>query len=371
MRAAPPYNRAPCRASRERQDAPRERTLRLGIVGCGRATIACHVPALRATRAVRVVSLADLDDQRRSQAGSLLGIDALYRDAAELLAGVPVDAVGICVPAGAHAPVVEEVLAAGRHVLVEKPLARTLDDCDRIIGAAASSGLTVAVGLNYRSHSLIRETKRILATGALGKLVLITTSMTDAALRRPELPAWVHEDGPSAMFEKGVHHFDLWRFLGDSEVTTVLALGASDPHPGDATAGVLARLDSGTVCTTGLSGEGGFGQHITLCGEAQRLDVNLEPPRPLEPAKTAGRRGATAERHAALTGWMQESPSTVLTAGPEDRIASYTAEWEDFAAAVREGRPAAATVEDGRAAVKIAQAVNRSLFETQPVARSL
>jgi predicted dehydrogenase len=262
------------------------------------------------------------------------------------------------------------VLAAGRHVLVEKPLARTLDDCDRIIRAAASSGLTVAVGLNYRSHSLIRETERILATGALGRLVLIATSMTNAVLRRPDLPAWVHEDGPSAMFEKGVHHFDLWRFLGGSEVAMVRALGATDTDPKDATVGVLARLESGTVCVTGLSGEAGFGQHITLCGTAERLDVNLEPPRPLEPANAAGPRGAAAAPQAGLTGLIEGSYSTALTAGPEDRIASYTAEWEDFAAAVREGRSPAATVEDGRAAVRIALAVNRSLFEDPPVALS-
>ena len=341
--------------------------LRLGIVGCGRVTIACHSRALRATEAVRVVSLADLDDQRRAQAGSLLGIDALYRDAAELLSGVAVDAVGICVPARAHAAVVEEVLAAGRHVLVEKPLARTLDDCDHIIRAAACSGLTVAVGLNYRSHPLIREASRILATGVLGRLVLIATSMTNAVLRRPDLPAWVHEGGPSAMFEKGVHHFDLWRFLGGSEVATVRALGVTDTDPRDATAGVLARLESGTICVTGLSGDAGFGHHLTLCGTAESLDINLEPPRPLQPAEAGGPRGATAAALAGLTGWMQESPSTALTAGSEDNIASYTAEWEDFAAAVREGRSPAATVEDGRAAVGIALAVNRSLFEDPPV----
>jgi predicted dehydrogenase len=341
--------------------------LRLGIVGCGRVTMWCHIPALEATEAVEVVSVADLDEQRRARAASRLGIDAAYGSAAELLAGTPVDAVGICVPATGHADLVEEVLAAGRHVLVEKPLAQTLEDCDRIIGTAAG-GLTVAVGLNYRCHRLIREARDVLASGVLGRLVLIETSLTNAVLRSPELPDWVHAVGSTPMLEKGVHQFDFWRLLGGSEVTSVVALATGEGNADDSTAGVLARLANGTVCVTSLSSLTGSGHLVSLCGEERRLDLRLDPPRTPE-FGTAGKPEPAAHESAAeASSWGQWSSAMVLTAEATDRIASYTAEWEDFAAAIHDGRPSAATPEDGRAAVTIAHAAIRSLVERLPVA---
>jgi myo-inositol 2-dehydrogenase/D-chiro-inositol 1-dehydrogenase len=308
---------------------------------------------------VRVVSVADPDEGRRNQAGELLDVDARYRDVSELLTGVPVDAVGICVPAASHADVAIEALAAGRHVLVEKPLAQTLEDCDRIVDAAAASGVTAGVGLNYRCHPLVRKARRVVEAGALGPLVMIQTSYTNASLRRPGRPDWAAE--ATSMLEKGVHDFDLWRLLSGSEVTTVVAIGR-DAGQGDATAGLLARLENGTFCISGLSGESGGGHLLSLCGQQRRLDLNLEPRKTLG-LVTAGRpRRIAADGLAGLATSVRGSPGA-LVAGRRDLAASFAGEWEEFAAAVRGSRAPAATLADGRAAGAIALAATRSLSE--------
>jgi predicted dehydrogenase len=273
---------------------------------------------------------------------------------------VPVDAVCICVPAASHADVAIEALAAGRHVLVEKPLAQTLEDCDRIIDAAAASGVTAGVGLNYRCHPLVRKARRAVEAGALGPLVMIQTSHTNASLRRPGLPDWARAAEATSMLEKGIHDFDLWRLFGRSEVTTVVAIGRD--AQGDATAGLLARLENGTLCVSGLSGESGSGRLLSLCGQHRRLDLSFDPPRTLGPV-TAGRpRRVAADGLASLAASVRGSPVT-LVAGRRDFAASFGHEWEEFAAAVRDSKAPAATLADGRAAVAIALAATRSLSE--------
>jgi predicted dehydrogenase len=258
-----------------------------------------------------------------------IGIDARYRDVGELLTGVPVDAVGICVPAASHAEVAIEALAAGRHVLVEKPLAQTLEDCDRIIDAAAASGVTVGVGLNYRCHPLVRKARRVVEAGTLGPLVLIQTSYTNASLRRAGLPDWARAAEATSMLEKGVHDFDLWRLFSGSEVRTLVAIGR-DAEQGDSTAGLLARLENGTVCVSSLSGECGRGHLFSLCGQERRLDLDFEPPRTLQ-LVTAGRpRRVAADGLAGLASSVRGTPGATLVARRRDFAASFAGEWEEF-----------------------------------------
>jgi predicted dehydrogenase len=315
-----------------------------------------------------VVAVADLDEERRERAAAQYGIERRYRDVTALLAGAPVDAVGVCVPAPDHAGVAAEVFAAGRHVLVEKPLAASMSDCNEIIAAAAAAGVTTAVGLNLRSHRLVREARRIVEAGLLGPLELIATSYTDTALFRPDLPLWRRElKSGTSLLEKGVHDFDLWRMLGGSEAAVVVAMARDEPGD-DSTVAAAGRLENGTSCCTALSGLSGQGHDIVLCGQERRLEILLGPQHPLFPV-TAGRpRRALANGLSALAGLVRGTPAAVLSARREDQQGAYRAEWEDFADAIRTGGPPAATLDDGRHGVAVALATIRSLAEQRPIA---
>src|SRR5262249_42714043 len=117
-------------------------TLAVGIVGCGKGSRP-HIPALRAARGGELAAAVGVDPRAARAAGA-----AVARSLAELIERV--DLVAVCTPPETHANVALDALAAGRDVLVEKPLAATLDDADRIV--AAAEGRLAATGFQLRCH---------------------------------------------------------------------------------------------------------------------------------------------------------------------------------------------------------------------------
>lgn len=174
-------------------------TLAVGIVGCG--AVACHhVPALRAARGARLAAAFDLDTAAAAATGA-----PVAGSLAELIDLV--DLVAVCTPPDRHADVAVAALAAGRGVLVEKPLATTLADADRIV--AAAEGQLAATGFQLRCHRKVPRRAREISgvwggpDRASGRLV-----------------------GP--LLDRAVHHVDLWRRLLDDEVQDARAVETGD-----------------------------------------------------------------------------------------------------------------------------------------------
>jgi predicted dehydrogenase len=161
--------------------------MKVGIVGCGNVARRHHVPALRAARGADLVAAFDLD----AAAAHATGVH-VAASLGELIERA--DVVAVCTPPETHADVAVEVLAAGRGVLVEKPLATTLADADRI--AEAADGRVAATGFQLRCHRKLP----VRATSVHG----IWSGPTDATV------------GP--LLDRAVHHVDLWRTLLRDEV---------------------------------------------------------------------------------------------------------------------------------------------------------
>lgn len=120
-------------------------TVRLGVVGAGYVARAVHLPWLaRLDDRFRVVALAEPDPAARADAARRWGITHAYPDHAAVLAEV--DAILVCAPPAAHAEIVLDALAAGVHVLVEKPLCLAVEDADRIVAARDRARRIVQVG---------------------------------------------------------------------------------------------------------------------------------------------------------------------------------------------------------------------------------
>ena len=115
-------------------------TLTIGVIGCGQIAQAVHLPILERLPGVRVTALADVDAARLSQAGARVPRAARFSDYARLLATAQVDAVVVCVPPALHAEVAIAALQADKHVYLEKPLATTLDDGERVCESLATVG---------------------------------------------------------------------------------------------------------------------------------------------------------------------------------------------------------------------------------------
>ena len=141
----------------------------VGLIGCGHVAEQRHLPALSRLDCARVVTLADLDPDRVQLLGERFGVARRYGEPHELLADPAVEVVGVLVPATDHAEVTIAALTSGKHVLVEKPLATSLADGERMIAAAAETAARACVGFNLRAHPLVARARELLASGVVGR----------------------------------------------------------------------------------------------------------------------------------------------------------------------------------------------------------
>src|SRR2546421_12727780 len=120
--------------------------LRIGVIGAGVGAL--HLGAYAELPRVEIVALAGLDDDRVRRVAAEYKVPRTYREYEDLLAAPDIDAVSICLPNALHAPVSIAALRAGKHVLVEKPLARNADEGRQILAAAQEYGHTLMVSFD-------------------------------------------------------------------------------------------------------------------------------------------------------------------------------------------------------------------------------
>ena len=154
-----------------------------------------------------------------------------------------VNLVTIITPHNTHAALAMKCLRAGKHVVVEKPLALTLAECDRLIEASARSTSKVVVGFNLRWHRLVRRAREFLSSGALGRIKAVRSAYTHDRLGEAA-PDWHRklELGGGVSFNEAVHHFDLWTFLLDCRVARIHAVNRPSSGFDDDTCTVTAEM---------------------------------------------------------------------------------------------------------------------------------
>lgn len=194
------------------------RVARLGIIGCGAVTQLCHLPAARSVSEVKVVALADNDIGRARRLGSRFGIHSCVQDYHELLDRV--DGVIVALPPYLHVPVAREIVEMRIPVLVEKPLAPTVEDAQHLINASKKWKVPLQVGHMYRFSKATRLVKRIIGEGWMGAL-------QDYSLEYGGVFNWPvasgsvwnkEQTGGGVLIDAGPHMLDLllW-WLGDVE----------------------------------------------------------------------------------------------------------------------------------------------------------
>ena len=141
--------------------------VRYGIIGCGHIAKK-HVEAIRAVDGAQLVAVCDTDPGRM-EAFLEEGVEG-YTDSADLVSRSDLDLVNICTPSGLHPDLTVQAAEAGKHVLVEKPMALTMAEADRMIQACADNGVKLSVVHPNRFRPAIRELKKRLERGAFGKI---------------------------------------------------------------------------------------------------------------------------------------------------------------------------------------------------------
>jgi myo-inositol 2-dehydrogenase / D-chiro-inositol 1-dehydrogenase len=337
----------------------------IGVVGCGNAAEALHLPILRRLGA-RVVALADPEPGALAQLGDRFGVDRRYRDPAALLEDWEVDAIAVLTPPEVRAEIVVPCLQAGKHVLVEKPLALTLAECDTIVEAAARRPeLRAMFGLPLRFHRLVRAARDFVASGRLGTPTAMHSAhfgpMTEIAPGR-ELSGWRfdRERGGGTLLDKGIHQYDLWRFLLGRKVTEVSALTRLEERADQASL-VTARLEGGALASTVMATSDEASTRISVHGPGGRLDVDAHRFDGLsfQPADRYSGSPRTRLTEAAAT--IRSLPQGIhsMRLGGDFKL-SYEGEWRHFLACVRGEVTLESTLHDGREATRLAFAAIES-----------
>ncbi len=343
--------------------------IRLGLIGCGRVAEERHLPPLLSLPMFRVVATADLDPGRGKHLAQRLGTDLTFSDYRALLARSDVDAVAILTPTSSHAEIGTAALEAGKHVLVEKPVALTLPDCDRFIAAAVRSPCKVLVGLNLRWHRLVVKARLFLATGAMGRIKAVRSVYTHDRTGKGA-PDWHRklEVGGGVCFNEAVHHFDLWSYLCGAEVEEVFSFHEPSAFFEDETNVVAARLTGGVLATGVFSFRTGPLSEIEIYGELGRLHISLYRFDGMEFFPNSRYPGDLKGRLRTAFAAFADLPSAfpILRRGG-DFQATFSGLWRHFSDCVLNDTSSQCTLQEGRNALRVALAAVRSANSGSPV----
>jgi predicted dehydrogenase len=249
--------------------------LRVGVVGCGNVALNFHVPAYRALPdRWAVVGLADPTPDRLEQGREVAGLrpDQVHADAAALIARDDVDVIDVCTPQHLHRDVVLAAVAAGRHVLCEKPVAAVPADAAEMVAAARNAGVVLAVVHNYLFFPEVVALRALVDSGRLGEVRTVTVNMlgvVDSPGAAGYRPQWRHDPAAAGggVLMDMLHGVYVAEHLLGAPVTGVSAF-VDNTADGDAVEGLaLCRLEAdrrAALVNVGWGlGQGGIAVHGT------------------------------------------------------------------------------------------------------------
>ena len=196
--------------------------IRIGVAGLGTAGRA-FLPAIVGHRAFKLAALADASPEIRAELGSAHGVET-YADLERMLDHPGLDAVCIATPTQFHAAHALASFAAGKHVLVEKPMATCVADARRMMDAAERAGKVLLVGHSHSYDPPIVAMRRIVEEGNLGAARMVNTwCFTDWIYRPRRAEELDISKGGGVTFRQGAHQFDIMRLLCGGRARSVRA----------------------------------------------------------------------------------------------------------------------------------------------------
>jgi len=223
--------------------------MRVGIVGTG-FMARVHAHAVRAAGG-RVTRVAGSSPSRAREVAADLRAEQASASVEDLVADPDVDVVSVCTPNHLHVPMATAALAAGRHVVCEKPLALDPEDAGRLAGLAADSGKVHAVPFVYRFYPTVREARERIARGDAGRLWLLHGSYLQDWLASASATNWRVDTGRGgasrAFADIGVHWCDLMEFVTGHRIVALSAAVARAHEARGETATPVATEDGASV----------------------------------------------------------------------------------------------------------------------------
>lgn len=268
------------------------------------------------------------------------------------MADPELDAVLIATPGDSHAQLADAALAAGKHVLIEKPFALTVADAEAMAERARSAGVGSMVGFNFRFHPVTRELKTALERGAVGRPLAVIATYLSAQGQRATVTGYHTSPahGGGVFHDSFVHSIDLLRFLFESEVVSARARACSQDQTHSASS--IDMLLANGIHVSGFLSKQAFPEMTLLViGDEGRAAVNFS-----RPAGVAFyRREFSRSRGAKILGYARQWPrlaSAIRLSTPAGRLRSYRNEWRHFLACIESGAVPSPSFDDGLAVTR-------------------
>lgn len=328
--------------------------LGIAMIGCGRIALT-HLEAYKDLQqregSVRLVATVDPEGNRAEQCAQKYGAEFAYKDYRDALDNPAVEAVVLALPNYLHAPIAVEATKAGKHILVEKPMANTRKEADQMVAAAEAAGVTLMVAQSRRHiRALFLAWERIDEIGKPLSAVYLSL------MRESGFAPWAKSkktNGHLVYTSLGSHTIDyiLWLFKGRKKPVRVYSEGYSNLEEveGIDEASVLIGFDDGALATTTLS-------------------MNNRTPR-IERVVVIGTDGSMHMEHAylpstasAFGGGVQSKlvvNEQVVWDGVQE-VGNFTLQMKEFVSCIREGRPPLSDGRDVRHVMDIIEAADLS-----------
>ena len=330
----------------------------IGVIGSGRAgMIHARNFGSGAVSGTRLVALVDPAEEALSAGAQELQPEKVYTDYRDALEDPRIDAVVVATPSENHCEIVIAAARIGKHILCEKPMGMNAAECDAMIAAVERAGVKLQIGFMRRFDSSFVAAKQQVDAGEIGTVVQVKSLTHGPTTPKPWMYDISKSNGP--LSEVNSHDIDTVRWFSGSEFEEVYAIAgnfrsplAREEHPDFYDNVILTgRLANGMqALVMGAQGvQYGYDSRCEVLGERGLVTVgNLK-------ASSVATHSLTGSNMPIVHSWMDLFSD------------AYRAEDEDFVNCIREDRPPRATGRDGRAAVMVVNAGNRSIVERRPV----
>lgn len=335
--------------------------VRIGLLGCGTISQFAHLPALMRAKGIQLSAICDAGPDLLAFMGARAGVTNLFTEYEDFLASDDVEAVLIAVPDQFHLSLARQALQAGKHVLVEKPLAMDSEECAELAEAVAKSGKKLQVGCMKRhdpgiafAHEFIRDRmgEIISASGWYRDSLfrydmqeaILPRVMTSAAAIRPASDPKTSDRRHYSLVTHGAHLFDTLRFLaGDVSGLTANLAEKCNQYSWHG----LLHFDRGAIGHFELSVKvsGDYTEGYIVHGEHGSVEIRTFLPFYYRPSEVRAFDGRTQQWHTPMG--ANSNP--------------YKNQIEAFARSILEDRPTNPNVTDGWAVVSQLEAVEYSV----------
>jgi UDP-N-acetylglucosamine 3-dehydrogenase len=203
--------------------------MRVGIIGAGIQAKNAHLPTFSKIEGTEVIGIADINIESAKLIAKKFNIPTVYTDYRDLIKNDSIDMVSICTPHHLHKQMAVDCALAGKHMLIEKPMATVVKDADEILHAVNENKVKLCVVQNYRLFPAIKESKKRINNGRIGEIISMHGYGHVFQSFGSRSSPWIFRENSAGIIEDfGAHLIDIILYLNDfNRITKVFAIGGN------------------------------------------------------------------------------------------------------------------------------------------------